>query len=205
MHHSYKLRSLLHHRQVPRVRLQWLRQLLKGVRLGIVLGCPMMATAEPQLLGWWSFNNILLHQGYAQHLSVGAGARFGYYDAKKQRLYPNASASGAAAQADEAGLFIDTSNLVGNNFTSGRGNNWGAYKGAPIGRPAESVGAMFVALEGALAISGSANNARFFQIIADLRGYRTLRLCWSSDARRVGLRHWKPACQQMGNALPRLT
>ena len=150
------------------------------------------ATALPvdaNLLAWWGFNNTgknndLLNatgnnrdRPHYRHLSdKNLPFHGGYYDAQCNRLYPVAD----SAKPARVSAFIDIGHLAGDNFATGYRNNWGTFKGTNIHNPTGSDSG------GSLAITGIRNNHRYFQIVADLTGFRNISVSWAERRTQTG-------------------
>jgi len=159
------------------------------------------------LLAWWSFNNTnndsdLLNatgddnarSGFGHMLDNNDPFDDGFHDPATARLFPVADgfsgSPGALIGAPDPGAgvpdaasydaWIDVSGLVGDNFATTTADNWGSFSGTADNRP----GGTFAG--GSLAVTGDANNAASFAIMADLTGFTDLALSWANRGTSTG-------------------
>ncbi len=181
--------------------------MLKTIACLAVAGATMAANGQ-ELLAWWSFNNSTSDSNLTwidgndqlnpvfRHMHDNDGQfNDGFLDFANDRMYPvfdgffiNPGALIDPSVVDSFdlnpdtslfGAYIDVSDLEGNNFEGvtvpGQAENtWGSYGGTDINMPAGSFGG------GSLAITGTANNGRSFDIVADLSNYQDIQVTWTN-------------------------
>lgn len=176
--------------------------------LAVIALAGIAGAAQADLLAWWSFNNsnndsdLLNSTGddnarsnFGHMLDNNDGFDDGFYDPAAGRLYPvsdsftinpgalidNPDPGPGIPNAADYGAYIDVSNLVGDNFSSGNSNNWGSFSGTGNNRPD---GGTFGG--GSLAITGESNNFSTFSIVADLTGFEDIAISWANRGTTTG-------------------
>ncbi|MBE7382414.1 MAG: endonuclease/exonuclease/phosphatase family protein [Leptolyngbya sp. SIO1E4] len=78
------------------------------------------------------------------------------------------------------GAYIDVTDLTGDNFATGTGDNWGTFSGTGLNRPFGTFAG------GSLSIVGSGNNGKFFDVEADLTGFENIDISWAQRGTSTG-------------------
>lgn len=170
---------------------------LSAVALTVMAG----AAHAQQTLAHWNFNNTTADANLSwSDGNTGGRTNFGhmtdlnsfndgYWDPTTDRLYPISSSAGggpgalvgpgaidspvaSTPAASNYGAWIDVSNLAGNNDDS-QNNNWLSFSGTTLNQQFGSFAG------GSLSITGEANNASTFAIIADLTSWQDIEVSWA--------------------------